>query len=201
MTTSGRTAIFLSYRREDSIETAGRIYSWLSMRLPERAVFLDVRSIAPGVNYRAAMDAALDEAEVVLAIIGKAWRAAPQPDGTLRLRLEEPDDAVRQEIELALARQKRIIPLLTQGATMPQRDELPASIRAFADLNAQAVRPEPDFDDDMRTVRAAIMAQQPKVAWQAAYVVPSIAPTLRYALSHLFTNAFSGLRGRGKGQR
>lgn len=201
MATPGSVAIFLSYRRDDSIETAGRIYSWLSMRLPERAVFLDVRSIAPGANYRAAMDAALDEAEVVLAVIGKAWRAVPQPDGTLRLRLEEPDDAVRQEIALALERHKRIIPLLTQGATMPRRDELPSSIREFADLNALAVRPEPDFDDDMRALREAITAQRPAVTWRPAYEASSVAPTIRYVLSRTLANAFGGLWRKGNGRR
>lgn len=170
-----KAAIFLSYRREDSIETAGRMYSWLSMRLPQQLIFLDVRSIWPGANYRTAMATALEEAEVVLVIIGRSWSVITRPEGIVR-RLEEPDDAVRQEVELALARGKTIIPILTQGATMPGRADLPDSIRAFADLNALPVRPEPDFDNDMRTLRAAIDRLSPGLPWQAPSVPASAPP-------------------------
>ena len=171
-----KTAIFLSYRREDSIETAGHMYSWLSMRLPQQLIFLDVRSIWPGANYRTEMAMALEEAEVVLVIIGRSWSAITRPEGLVR-RLEEPDDAVRQEIELALARGKTIIPILTQGITMPSRADLPDSIRAFADLNALPVRPEPDFDNDMRTLRTAIDRLSPGLPWHAPSV-PMSAPPL-----------------------
>ena len=151
--------IFLSYRREDSIETAGRIFSWISVRTSVSSVFLDVRSIPPGTDYRKQMDNALREAKVVLVIIGKTWNAVPQPDGTVRHRLEEPDDAVRHEIEVALRDDKIVVPVLIQGVTMPRPDELPASIRQFAYRNAVQVRPEPDFDNDMRALRDAIQSE------------------------------------------
>jgi hypothetical protein len=150
------------------------MYSWLDMRL-SAMIFLDVRSIWPGANYRTAMETALEEAEVVLVIIGKSWSAITRPEGVMR-RLEEPDDAVRQEIELSLARRKAIIPILTQGVTMPSRADLPDSIRAFADLNALPVRSEPDFDNDMRTLRTAIDLLSPGLPWHTPFVPMSAPP-------------------------
>lgn len=155
--TPTKTTVFLSYRREDTIETVGRMYSWLTSRLSEEEVFFDVRSIPPGANYRERMNQALVEADFVLVIMGKAWNAIRQLDGTIRRRLEEPDDAVRHEIELAIENDKMIIPVLTQGVSMPRADELPDSIRLLALVNAIPVRPDPDFDKDMRVLRDAMI--------------------------------------------
>lgn len=157
--------VFICYRREDSIETAGRMYSWLSMRLPEGDVFMDVRGITPGANFPDVIERVITtQAEIMLVVIGKAWVRTPDEQGHVRERLREPDDHVRREIELALERKKTIIPVLVQGATMPRKDELPDTIAVLADINALPVRPEPDFDNDMRRLRQAIVDQGPAVS-------------------------------------
>jgi hypothetical protein len=64
-------------------------------------------------------------------------------------RFDHPDDMVRLELEAALERKRRVIPVLIEGASMPRADELPESLREICYRSAVAVRPDPDFKTDM----------------------------------------------------
>ena len=46
-----------------------------------------------------------------------------------RRRLDDPDDFVRIEIEAALKRGVRVIPVLIDGAAMPRASDLPDSLK------------------------------------------------------------------------
>jgi len=70
-----------------------------------------------------------------------------QGDGVRRL--DQPNDFVRIEMEAALHRNIPVIPVLVQGASLPQEEELPASLRELAYRNATAVRADPDFHADI----------------------------------------------------
>lgn len=142
-----RLSIFISYRRDDSRDTVGRIHDHLKRAFDERRIFLDVEHQVGGEDYRVAIDRALSKADVVLAVIGPDWLVAAGRDG--RHRLDHPDDMVRLELEAALKRNLRIVPVLIEGAAMPSADELPQSLRDVSYRNAVAVRPDPDFKTDM----------------------------------------------------
>jgi hypothetical protein len=58
--------------------------------------------------------------QVLLAVIGPTWLTVTDERG--RRRLDDPDDIVRLEIEAALAREVRVIPILVEGAVMPGRE-------------------------------------------------------------------------------
>ena len=60
------------------------------------------------------------------------------------------NDYVRIEIELALSMNKLVIPVLVNGATMPNVSDLPESIRDFGYRNSIPIRPNPDFAVDMQ---------------------------------------------------
>jgi len=139
-------SVFLSYRRSDSADVTGRIMDRLRRRFGPDAVFRDVDDITPGADFRHDIDAALADARAVLAVIGPRWSGAPGD------RFADPDDMVRVEIELALARGVSVIPALVMGATMPSRAALPPSMHALSDLNALPVRPDPDFDRDIENL-------------------------------------------------
>ena len=139
--------IFISYRRSDSADIAGRIYDRLVERFGKEPVFKDVDSIPYGVDFKEKLDEKVEECDVLLAIIGDHWLDAS--DSTGRKRLENPDDFVRIEIESALAKGIRVIPLLVRGAQMPAEASLPASLRKLAYKNGIPVRPDPDFHRDM----------------------------------------------------
>ena len=80
-----------------------------------------------GVDFRAYLDEQVAKCDVFLAVIGRDWMAAQGRKG--KSRLEDPGDFVRIEIESALKRQIPVIPVLVQGAKIPETQRLPASIQ------------------------------------------------------------------------
>lgn len=140
-------SVFISYRRDDSIEVVGRIYDRLVANFGHGAVFRDLESIPLGSDFRTEMVSALDRCEILIVIIGPTWIECRSANGFRRL--DEPHDYVRMEIEYALERKLRIIPLLVMSASMPAPDQLPASLRLLAFLNCIPIRADPDFNSDV----------------------------------------------------
>ena len=126
----GGLRIFLNYRREDSSGHAGRLYDDLAERFGADEVFIDIDKIEPGLAFDDAIEHALDRCDVFLALIGRQWLTITDAGG--HRRLEDPDDFCRLELEEALARGTRLIPLRVQGAEMPGSAELPESLRGLA---------------------------------------------------------------------
>lgn len=125
--------IFICYRREDSAGHAGRLYDRLRAQFGDD-VFMDIAGVGPGVDYAELIAETIDSVEAVIVVIGRHWLDADDGDG--RRRLDAPDDLVRHEISEALARQVLVIPLLVQGALLPEPDELPPELRGLARRNA-----------------------------------------------------------------
>jgi hypothetical protein len=119
--------VFISYRREDSGGYAGRIYDRLTSRLGRENVFFDVDAIPPGRDFVDVLSDRVGKCDALLAVIGKHWVAST--DGQNRRRLDDPNDFVRIEIEAALQRDVPVIPVLVDGAPMPQPGELPDSLK------------------------------------------------------------------------
>jgi hypothetical protein len=122
--------IFVSYRRTDSVGTAGRLFDRLAERFGADQVFRDIDSIGAGENFEESIRGALRLAVVVLIIIGPRWLEARRKDGTRRI--DDPADYVRREIEIALSSGVAVIPLLVEGAALPAPESLPVSVRALA---------------------------------------------------------------------
>jgi hypothetical protein len=135
-------SITISYRREDAAADAGRIYDRLARHYGTSSVFMDVTAIPYASDYRASIDGALRETDVVIAVVGPRWRGGDGPAA----RIMQPSDPVRVEIESALALKKIVLPVLVSGAKMPEPDELPPSLAAFHFLNAAPVDAGRDFD-------------------------------------------------------
>jgi hypothetical protein len=148
--------IFISYRRDDSRETVGRLHDALSRGFDPACIFLDVAGQVPGEDYRTVIGRALDAAEVVLVVIGPRWLDITDAEG--RRRLDDPEDMVRIEVESALQRGKQVIPVLVQGATMPADEALPATLVALAFRMASPLRPDPDFRTDLLRLVDALRA-------------------------------------------
>jgi hypothetical protein len=122
--------IFLSYRREDASAWAGRLHDALAREFGERNIFQDVVAVRPGQNFTDAIDDALSQADVVLAVIGPNWLAPTGTDG--EPRLSQADDYVRAELAATLAHSKQLVPVLVGGATMPPAGRLPADLEPLA---------------------------------------------------------------------
>lgn len=147
-------ALFISYRRQDSRETVGRLHDHLRQAFEEQHLFLDVDRQAPGEDYRVVIGRALERAEVVLAVIGTRWLDAT--DGEGRRRLDDPRDMVRIELEIAFERDLRVIPVLIEGASMPGAVDVPPSLQPLCYRTAVPVRPDPDFKSDVQRLVVAL---------------------------------------------
>lgn len=126
--------IFISYRRAGVRTQTYRLADELKRQYGESNIFLDVKSIDPGVRYADAIRDALNRCAVILVMIGPKWSTISDDEG--RRRLENPDDVLRIEVETALKAKARVIPVLVDGAEMPGAEQLPGDIRDLADLQA-----------------------------------------------------------------
>jgi len=72
--------------------------------------------------------------DVLIAVIGSRWLTSSDRGG--RRRLDIPEDIVRLEIATALKRGIRVVPVLVDGATMPEVGELPDDLKALVRRNA-----------------------------------------------------------------
>ena len=97
---------------------------------------MDVDSIEPGLDFGEVISEAVENCRVMLVIIGPKWMLSTETGGR---RLDSPDDYVRIEIEQALKRGVRVIPVLVDGAVMPQSPDLPEPIKGLARRNAVEV--------------------------------------------------------------
>jgi len=138
-TTHVQGRIFISYRREDAAYPAGWLFDRLAERFGEEQIFKDVDSIDLGDDFAEVIGAAVGETDVLLAVIGDTWLTVADERGGRRL--DDPEDFVRIEIEAALTRKVRIIPILVEGVSMPSEDQLPPSLALLARRQALELSP------------------------------------------------------------
>lgn len=124
--------LFFSYRRDDAAGWAGRLFDSLSESFDSGNIFIDVDSIPAGEVFGEAIRRSILDADVILAIIGKKWAGIDEKG---QRRIDNPNDFVRLELATALEHNKRLIPVLVDGASPPRREQLPENIAALADHN------------------------------------------------------------------
>lgn len=164
--------IALSYRRADSAAISGRIFDRLSAHYGPGSVFMDIDEIPFGIDFRDHVVDVLSRCDAVVAVIGPAWTGGlAMPD-----RIREAADPVRLEIETALARGVPLIPVLVDGAVMPNPAHLPATLEPLAFRNACEIASGRDFHAHVdRLVRALDRVLAP-VATTASVAFAAPAP-------------------------
>jgi hypothetical protein len=130
--------VVLNYRRDDTAGHAGRLYDALAEHFGREQVFMDIDAIEPGVDFTKVIDRAVASADAFISLIGRSWLTATDAQG--RRRLDNAGDFVRLEIQTALARDVRLIPVLVQDVEMPLQDQLPAPLAGLAFRNAIEIR-------------------------------------------------------------
>ncbi len=130
--------IFINYRRDNAVATAGRLHDRFSRVFGRGRVFIDVDTIPAGADFVHHLEKHVSECDVLLAVIGPGWLEAKDVRGMRRL--DDPQDFVRIEIAAALKRNVLVIPVLIDGAPMPRADQLPDDLKALARRNAVEVR-------------------------------------------------------------
>jgi hypothetical protein len=150
--------IFISYRRADTANQAGWLAERLAGHYGRPQVIKDVDSIQLGNDFADVIAAAVTSCDVLLALIGHQWLAAAAG----------PADYVPVEIESALTRGIRVIPVLVDGARMPTAAELPPGLAMLAQqppLSLGAANPEGDVSRLIQALDQAIAARSAQ--WQA----------------------------------
>jgi hypothetical protein len=177
---------FISYRRRDAFMlpaddgTLRDFIGTIRDGLDEAGfdVFLDTDDVTQG-HYEYQLREGIAKADLFIAVIGKNWmallnqRLAEQKEGA-----EVEEDMVRREVRAALLKEKEILPLLVDGATMPGLTELPPDIRRLHYANAVSVR----STDSVKTIAAKLspvfsrMERMRKLEfrWDTAYFCFSI---------------------------
>src|SRR5437899_340150 len=145
--------IAISYRREDSLPFAGRLYDRLQSEFGRNNVFMDFDSIPYGVDFREHIKQIIGQSKVLVAIIGPNWLGRRKHRGR---RIDDPSDFVRLEIAYALERKLPIIPILVSNTQMPRSEELPTDIEALAFRNGLSLDVGIDFHHHAERLSAAI---------------------------------------------
>lgn len=162
--------IFISYRRDDTEGQAGRLFEDLREAFGADAVFMDVATIEPGVDFRRAIERHTAACSALLALIGRNWLTAKGDNG-LR-RLDDPNDYVRLETAAALRRDIPVIPVLVRDATMVRAEDLPDDLKELAYRNGVELT-HARWESD---VQLLIKALRPLVLGQAASTAAPSAP-------------------------
>jgi hypothetical protein len=145
--------IAISYRREDSLPVAGRVYDRLEQRFGKDNVFMDFDSIRPGFDFRDQIKETIEKSKVVVVLIGPHW-LGEQTDGSRRI--DDPNDFVRVEVVSALKRGIPVIPVLINDTHMPKPETLPPDMQAVAFRHALPLDTGLDFRQHADRLTAAI---------------------------------------------
>ena len=157
--------IFISYRRDDAKHAAGRLVDRLGQTFSRDQLFLDIDNIEPGLDFVKVLSQQVQACDVLLAVIGPGWLDNRDKNGARRL--DNPKDFVRIEIEAALARDIRVIPVLVDGAQMPGEGDLPASLHPLLVRNAVRLVHERFASDaeDLTRALAKVVLPASKGGW------------------------------------
>ena len=93
-----------------------------------------------GTEWPQVLCDAVENSRVLISVIGPDWILARDEYG--RRRIDDPEDWVRREIELALEHGKTIMPLLVRRARMIPASALPREIASLALRQAFEIRAE-----------------------------------------------------------
>jgi pterin-4a-carbinolamine dehydratase len=154
-------SIFISYRRDyDALRAAlldlvvrGTFNE--PSKPPKVSIYRDT-SQRLGVTWPKEVRERCGSADIVLVVIGPEWLEAR--DRFSRRRIDQPDDWVRQEIELA--QNSTVIPIAFEGARIPPAEALPPSIAYLAERQGVAVRDQ-ELERDLQPVLLEIDRRMP----------------------------------------
>jgi pterin-4a-carbinolamine dehydratase len=154
-------SVFISYRRDDDAARAAMLDRIISgafnepAKPPKVSIYRDT-SERLGVSWPEEVRDRCGSADVVLVVIGPKWLEAR--DQYARRRIDQADDWVRQEIELA--RHRTVIPIAFGGREVPPAEALPETISYLASRRGTSVRDE-FADIDLQPVLAEIERHLP----------------------------------------
>ena len=137
--------VFLSHNSKDKPAV-----KWLAIKLEDEAkinVFLDIWNLIPGDPWQEDLENALDTSRTVAVFLG--------PAGISGWHNEELRDAINTRVRDP---ERRVVPVLLPGTTMPQEDEIPNFLQRLTWVD---FRNGLDDADAFRRLVAGIRGQAP----------------------------------------
>lgn len=128
------SSIFISYRRVGALVHARALFERLRHEFGPNEVFIDLEGVDYGLDFIDILNEQLNGCQVMLAVIDPQWATATDRQG--RRRIDREFDYVRVEIVTALGRGIRTVPVLIDGAEMPDASDLPEPLRPLTRRNA-----------------------------------------------------------------
>jgi serine/threonine protein kinase len=126
-------SIFVSYRRADNPVAVKLLVKYLQDKFGKDEVFFDT-DIKAGDTWPEKIKIALNEAKVLLVIIGKDWLGEKEPG---KFRISDKDDWVKLEVEAGLG---KAVPVFIDGEKPPRNlNDLPDSIRPVFERQAYPI--------------------------------------------------------------
>jgi hypothetical protein len=115
--------IFISYEREDASGWAGIIYQQLKEGYGEGLVFKDEEETRTGTDWPPRLARLVRKCKAFVLIVGLDWN-----DARVIGKLNDPNSWVHQEIVMAVDAQKKIFPVVVEGAVVPTKEKVPEKI-------------------------------------------------------------------------
>src|SRR6266508_2065309 len=159
--------IFISYRRDDAKAVVTNLHQRLVERYGKDKVFVDYRDIPVGEKWPDYLREKLEESHVLLAVVGSSWGDARFTTGKKmgRLRLDDKDDWVRQEICEAVRRgmeKIRVVVVLIDDAVLPET-EWNCELDQLHHLQHALIRNQADFERDLFNLCGSLEQQVPEL--------------------------------------
>lgn len=202
--------LFIISRAGDADHMTGHIINYLTQTFGTDDVTGTHIPVTVGADVRAEYEQRLSRGHAVAVLIGRRFFETNA--------LTNPVDAVRLALTSALRRQTVVIPVLIDGAILPDPRQLPTGLDALAYRSPMSVRDVPDFQRDMEeltgAIRQAVMAGRTTAAPRQPTPPPAVAavpqsyhqpaPTPQKssgggAASTAFKVATAPVRGAGRG--
>jgi pterin-4a-carbinolamine dehydratase len=165
-------AIFVSYRRSDSLPFCRSMVTELRTYFGAASVFFD-ETMDGGTQWPPRIRAALGAAEAVLVVIGPQWLLAKE-DASGRRRIDLKGDWVREEVLTALHRERNgdgvhILPVLIGNSVMPEAKDLDKQLAPLSHFQAIFL-PNTGKPDDFDELKAQLVRCR---------FVPAVPPPVR----------------------
>ena len=142
--------------------SAGRIYDYLSSKLGDDKIFMDVRSICLGREWLYEIGNRIDNSEILLAVIGPDWLPQNFVPTDSAISAQHEDDFVVLEIERAAEIGIPIVPVLVDGAQLPVENMLPNKLQFLPQRQAFTISYDSFTEDASRLLVGMQLSNYPK---------------------------------------
>jgi hypothetical protein len=163
--------VFINYCRDDDTQgEAQLLYDRLAGKFGSKNLFLDVRSLQPGMKWLDEIKSHSDSCHVFLALIGRRWISIMKTRERAA-NVGPTEDWVRSEIQRALRPNSgiHVIPVLVGDYVSFRAEELPRPLRELADYEVAYIRYEHHEQDIEQLVNRleTIAREQPTIPPQS----------------------------------